>query len=146
MAEDFGVQGRGSFYDATGTIRDVIQNHLFQVLCNVAMEPASRTDSESIRNEKVQVLQAIAALDPKDVVRGQFNGYLKEKGVAANSTTETFAAIRLFINSFRWSGVPFYIRAGKELPVTALEIVVRLRKPPQIFPIAPEPRITCAFG
>jgi glucose-6-phosphate 1-dehydrogenase len=137
MAEDFGVQGRGSFYDATGTIRDVIQNHLFQVLCNVAMEPASRTDSESIRNEKVQVLQAIAALEPKDVVRGQFDGYLKEKGVAAKSTTETFAAIRLFINSFRWSGVPFYIRAGKELPVTALEIVVRLRKPPQIFPIAP---------
>ncbi|HEY1653598.1 MAG TPA: glucose-6-phosphate dehydrogenase [Candidatus Tumulicola sp.] len=137
MAENFGVQGRGSFYDATGTIRDVIQNHLFQVLCNVAMEPASRTDSESIRNEKVQVLQAIAALEPKDVVRGQFDGYLKEKGVAANSTTETFAAVRLFINSFRWSGVPFFIRAGKELPVTALEIVGRLRKPPQIFPIAP---------
>jgi len=137
MAEDFGVQGRGSFYDATGTIRDVIQNHLFQVLCNVAMEPAARTDSESVRNEKVQVLQAIAALDPKDVVRGQFKGYLKEKGVKPGSTTETFAAVRLSINSFRWSGVPFFIRAGKDLPVTALEIVVRLRKPPQIFPIAP---------
>lgn len=138
MAEDFGVQGRGAFYDATGTIRDVIQNHLFQVLCNVAMEPAARTDSESIRNEKVKVLQAIAALDPNDVVRGQFKGYLAEKGVAPGSTTETFAAVRLYVNSFRWSGVPFYIRAGKELPVTALEIVVRLRKPPQIFPIAPE--------
>jgi glucose-6-phosphate 1-dehydrogenase len=137
MSEDFGVQGRGSFYDTTGTIRDVIQNHLFQVLCNVAMEPSSRTDSESVRNQKVQVLQAIASLDPKDVVRGQFKGYLKEKGVAASSKTETFAAVRLFINTFRWSGVPFYIRAGKELPVTALEIVVRLRKPPQIFPIAP---------
>jgi glucose-6-phosphate 1-dehydrogenase len=137
MSEDFGVQGRGIFYDKTGTIRDVIQNHLFQVLCNVAMEPASRTDSESVRNEKVQVLQAIADLDPKDVVRGQFDGYLKEKGVAPDSKTETFAAVRLFINTFRWSGVPFYIRAGKDLPDTALEIVLRLRKPPQIFPIAP---------
>ncbi|MEO6834606.1 MAG: glucose-6-phosphate dehydrogenase [Candidatus Tumulicola sp.] len=137
MAEDFGVQGRGVFYDATGAIRDVIQNHLFQVLCNVAMEPAARTDSESVRNEKVQVLQAIAALDPNDVVRGQFKGYLQEKGVAADSKTETFAVVRLFINSFRWSGVPIYIRAGKNLPTTALEIVVRLRKPPQIFPIAP---------
>ncbi len=137
MAEDFGVQGRGIFYDKTGTIRDVIQNHLFQVLCNVAMEPASRNDSESVRNEKVQVLQAIASLDPKDVVRGQFDGYLKEKGVAADSKTETFAAVRLFINTFRWNGVPFYIRAGKDLPVEALEIVLRLRKPPQIFPIAP---------
>ena len=137
MAEDFGVQGRGPFYDATGAIRDVIQNHLFQVLSTVTMEPAARTDSESLRNEKVKVLQAMATLDPKDVVRGQFDGYLKEKGVAPDSTTETFAAVRLFINSFRWSGVPFYIRAGKQLPVTALEIVARLRKPPQIFPIAP---------
>lgn len=137
MAEDFGVQGRGSFYDATGAVRDVIQNHLFQVLCNVAMEPASRTDSESIRNEKVKVLQAIASLGAADVVRGQFKGYLNEKGVAPNSTTETFASVRLSINSFRWSGVPFFIRAGKQLPVTALEIVGRLRKPPQIFPIAP---------
>ena len=137
MAEDFGVQGRGAFYDHTGTIRDVIENHLFQVLCNIAMEPAPRSDSESIRNEKVQVLQAMATLTPNDVVRGQFKGYLNEKGVASGSKTETFAAVRLFINTFRWSGVPFYIRAGKELPVEALEIVVRLRKPPQIFPIAP---------
>lgn len=137
MAEDFGVQGRGSFYDATGTIRDVVENHLFQVLCNVAMEPAARTDSESIRNEKVQVLQAMASLRPEDVVRGQFKGYLEEKGVAPNSTTETFAVVRLSINSFRWSGVPFFIRAGKQMPVTALEVVARLRKPPQIFPIAP---------
>jgi glucose-6-phosphate 1-dehydrogenase len=136
MAEDFGVQGRGSFYDTTGAIRDVIQNHLFQVLCNVAMEPPTRTDSESVRNEKIKVLDAIASLDPRDVVRGQFNGYLDEKGVAAGSKTETFAALRLFINSFRWSGVPFYIRAGKNLAVTALEIVVRLRNLPQIFAVA----------
>src|SRR5581483_4029694 len=137
MAEDFGVQGRGVFYDHTGAIRDVIQNHLFQVLTTVAMEPSSRSDSESIRNEKVQVLQAIPTLSPDSVVRGQFKGYLKEKGVAADSKTETFAAVRLYINTFRWSGVPFFIRAGKEMPDTALEIVVRLRKPPQIFPIAP---------
>jgi glucose-6-phosphate 1-dehydrogenase len=135
MAEDFGVEGRGSFYDATGTIRDVVQNHIFQVLCNVAMEPPARTDSESIRNEKVKVLQSMATLDPQDVVRGQFQGYLQEKGVAPNSKTETFAALRVFINSFRWNGVPFYIRAGKNLPVTALEIVVRLRKAPKISPI-----------
>ena len=137
MAEDFGVQGRGAFYDQTGAIRDVIQNHLFQVLTTVAMEPPSRSDSESVRNEKVKVLQAIPTLDPGGVVRGQFKGYLKEQGVAADSKTETFAAVRLFINTLRWNGVPFYIRAGKELPDTALEIVVRLRKPPQIFPIAP---------
>lgn len=155
MAEDFGVQGRGVFYDHTGAIRDVIQNHLFQVLSTVAMEPSSRSDSESIRNEKVQVLQAIATLDPNDLVRGQFKGYLQEKGVAADSKTETFAAVKLYINTFRWSGVPFYIRAGKEMPVTALEIVVRLRKPPQIFPIAPSsdhvrfrisPDLTLAIG
>src|SRR5581483_1795166 len=103
MAEDFGVQGRGVFYDHTGAIRDVIQNHLFQVLTTVAMEPSSRSDSESIRNEKVQVLQAIPTLSPDSVVRGQFKGYLKEKGVAADSKTETFAAVRLYINTFRWS-------------------------------------------
>jgi len=137
MSEDFGVQGRGAFYDHTGTIRDVIQNHLFQVLSTVAMEPSSRADSESIRNEKVQVLQAIPTLAPADVVRGQFKGYLSEKGVAADSKTETFAIVRLFINTFRWHGVPFYVRAGKEMPSTALEIVVSLCKPPQIFRIAP---------
>lgn len=136
MAEDFGVQGRGTFYDATGAIRDVIQNHLFQVLCNVAMEPPARTDSESVRNQKVQVVQCMRSLSDEDVVRGQFEGYRKEPGVKPDSTTETFAAVRLWIDSFRWSGVPFYIRAGKELPVTALEIVVRLRKPPQIFAFA----------
>jgi glucose-6-phosphate 1-dehydrogenase len=136
MAEDFGIQGRGLFYDATGTIRDVIQNHIFQVLCNVAMEPVTRTDSESVRNEKVKVLEAIPALRPEDVIRGQFDGYLHEPGVAHNSTTETFAAVRLYVNTFRWNGVPFYIRAGKNLPVTALEILVRLRKPPHIFTIA----------
>jgi glucose-6-phosphate 1-dehydrogenase len=134
MAEDFGVQGRGGFYDQTGTIRDVVQNHLFQVLCNLAMEPPVRVDSESIRDEKVKVLRAIPALEEKDVVRGQFRGYLDEKGVAPNSTIETFVALRLEVNSWRWQGVPFYIRAGKSLPVTSTEVVCRLRKPPTVIP------------
>ncbi|HMK29645.1 MAG TPA: glucose-6-phosphate dehydrogenase [Terriglobales bacterium] len=134
MAEDFGVQGRGGFYDQTGTIRDVIQNHLFQVLCNLAMEAPVRMDSESIRDEKVKVLKAIPALDEKNVVRGQFRGYLDEKGVGPDSRTETFAAVRLEINCWRWQGVPFYIRAGKNLPVTCTEVVCRLRKPPSIIP------------
>jgi glucose-6-phosphate 1-dehydrogenase len=134
MAEDFGVQGRGGFYDQTGTIRDVVQNHLFQVLCNLAMEAPARMDSESIRDEKVKVLKAIPAVDEKNVVRGQFRGYLDEKGVAPNSNVETFAALRLEVNSWRWHGVPFYIRAGKNLPVTSTEIVCRLRKPPSVIP------------
>jgi glucose-6-phosphate 1-dehydrogenase len=134
MAEDFGVQGRGAFYDETGTIRDVIQNHLFQVLCNLAMEAPVRMDSESIRDEKVKVLKAIPALEDKRVVRGQFRGYLQEKGVAQDSRMETFAALRLEVNSWRWQGVPFYIRAGKCLPVTCTEIVCRLRKPPSFIP------------
>jgi glucose-6-phosphate 1-dehydrogenase len=134
MAEDFGVQGRGAFYDQTGTIRDVMQNHLFQVLCNLAMEAPVRNDSESIRDEKVKVLKAIPALEEKNVIRGQFRGYLEEKGVAPDSKVETFAALRLEVNSWRWQGVPFYLRAGKNLPVTCTEIVCRLRKPPTIVP------------
>ena len=133
MAEDFGVQGRGAFYDETGAIRDVVQNHLFQVLSNLAMEPPVRTDSESIRDEKVKVLKAIPSLTMDDVVRGQFRGYRLEKGVAPDSTMETFVALRLAIDSWRWHGVPFYIRAGKRLPVTCTEVVVRLRQPPSIF-------------
>jgi len=134
MAEDFGIQGRGAFYDQTGTIRDVVQNHLFQVMTNLAMEPPVRTDSESVRDEKVKVLKAIAPLSADHVVRGQFRGYKSEKGVAQDSKTETFAALRLEINSWRWQGVPFYIRAGKSLPVTCTEMLIRLRRPPTIFP------------
>jgi glucose-6-phosphate 1-dehydrogenase len=156
MAEDFGVQGRGAFYDGIGTIRDVIQNHLFQVLANLAMEPPPRTDSESIRDEKVKVLKAIPPLKAEDLVRGQFRGYRNEKGVAPDSQIETFAALRLEIDSWRWKGVPFYIRAGKCLPVTCAEIVVRFRQPPTMFSefnlqanyfrfrISPE--VTLAFG
>jgi glucose-6-phosphate 1-dehydrogenase len=133
MAESFGVQGRGAFYDQTGAIRDVIQNHLFQVLANLTMEPPPNTDSESIRDEKVKVLKAIPPLESKNVIRGQFNGYRKEKGVAPDSDVETFAALQLEIDSWRWRGVPFYIRAGKCLPVTCAELVVRFRKPPTMF-------------
>ena len=133
MAEDFGIQGRGGFYDQTGTIRDVIQNHLFQVLCNLAMEPPVRTDSESIRDEKVKVLKAMPPLEEKDLVRGQFRGYRKEKGVTPDSKVETFAALRLYVNSWRWKGVPFFIRAGKCLPVTCTEVVARFRLPPTVI-------------
>jgi glucose-6-phosphate 1-dehydrogenase len=134
MAENFGVQGRGAFYDRTGAVRDVIQNHLFQVLANLVMEPPVRTDSESIRDEKVKVLKAIPSPGPEDIVRGQFRGYRKEAGVAADSQVETFAAMRFHVNSWRWQGVPVYIRAGKCLPVTCTEVFVRMRRPPSVFP------------
>jgi len=134
MAENFGVQGRGAFYDQTGTIRDVIQNHLFQVLANLAMEPPARSDSESLRDEKVKVLRSIPPIAESDLVRGQFRGYRQESGVAPDSQVETFAALRLEIDSWRWQGVPFYIRAGKSLPVTCTEVIVRLRDAPRIFP------------
>ena len=133
MAEDFGIQGRGAFYDSVGTIRDVIQNHLFQLVSNFAMEPPARRDSESIRDEKVKVLKAIAPLDATSVIRGQFRGFTSEAGVAPGSTTETFAALRLDIHSPRWEGVPFYIRAGKNLPVTCTEVLVRLRRGPTAY-------------
>jgi glucose-6-phosphate 1-dehydrogenase len=133
MAEDFGVQGRGVFYDEVGTIRDVIQNHLFQMLANLAMEPPVRTDSESIRDEKVKVLKAMLPLAPENLIRGQFRGYLKEPGVKPDSKVETFAALKLEVDSWRWRGVPFYIRAGKLLPVTCTEMVVRLRQPPTMY-------------
>lgn len=136
MAEDFGIQGRGAFYDQTGAIRDVVQNHLFQVLVNLAMEPPVRTDSESIRDEKVKVLKAMPPLEVNNVVRGQFRGYRTEKGVALDSTAETFAALRLEVQSWRWQGVPFYIRAGKCLPVTCTEVLARLRRPPTVYPSA----------
>lgn len=133
MAESFGVQGRGSFYEEAGAIRDVVENHLFQVLSYLTMEPPVRTDSETIRNEKVNVLKAIPPLSPENVVRGQFRGYRDEKGVASDSQVETYAALRLEIDSWRWAGVPFYIRAGKCLPVTCTEVTVRLRRPPTMF-------------
>ncbi len=139
MAEDFGVQGRGVFYEEAGAIRDVVQNHLLQVLANLTMEPPVGTDSESVRDEKAKVLRAIPPLRPENVVRGQFRGYKKEKGVAADSTVETFVALRLEIKSWRWQGVPVFIRAGKCLPVTCTEAIVRLRRPPALYSEAPPP-------
>ncbi len=134
MAEDFGVEGRGAFYDQTGTIRDVIQNHIFQIVSNLAMEPPVRADSETLRDEKVKVLKAIPPIAAADLVRGQFQGYRQERGVAPDSTTETFAALRLEIDSWRWKGVPCYIRAGKYLPVTCTELLAIFREPPTFFP------------
>ncbi len=139
MAEDFGVQGRGAFYEQAGAIRDVVQNHLLQLLANVAMEPPVSATGEAVRDEKVKVLRAIPALKPGEVVRGQFRGYRSEKGVAPDSQVETFAAVKLAVNNWRWQGVPFYIRAGKCLPVTATEVLVRFRRPPALYSVSVAP-------
>jgi glucose-6-phosphate 1-dehydrogenase len=130
MAESFGVQGRGKFYDQTGCIRDVVQNHLLQVVGFLAMEPPSDLYWESVRNEVADVFRAIPPMRPEDVVRGQFVGYRDEPGVAPASQVETYAAVRIQVSSWRWDGVPFLIRSGKCLPVTATEVVVKLRRPP----------------
>jgi glucose-6-phosphate 1-dehydrogenase len=130
MAEQFGVAGRGRFYDETGAVRDVVQNHLLQVVALLAMEPPALVYHESVRDEQVKVFHMIPPLDPADLVRGQFQGYRQEPGVAPNSQVETFAAVRLRVESWRWAGVPFVIRAGKCLPVTTTEVLVKLRPPP----------------
>jgi glucose-6-phosphate 1-dehydrogenase len=139
MAESFGVEGRGLFYEEAGALRDVVENHLLQILANLAMEPPVGTDAESIRDEKVKVLRAIPPLAPPDVVRGQFRGYRQEKGVAPDSRVETFAAVRLKVNNWRWQGVPFFLRAGKCLPVTCTEVMVDLCRPPAIYSTKPPP-------
>jgi glucose-6-phosphate 1-dehydrogenase len=133
MAEEFGVEGRGAFYDSVGAIRDVIQNHLLQVLCLLAMEPPVAPRGEAARDEKVKVLRAMPGADPDHLVRGQYIGYLDEPGVAPHSQVETFAALRLEVDSWRWSGVPFFIRAGKALATTALEAVVEFQAPPRLL-------------
>ena len=134
MAEKIGVEGRGAFYEEAGAIRDVLQNHMLQVVAFLAMEPPLSGAGEALRDEKVKVLKAIKPLDAANLVRGQYAGYRREKGVAADSKVETYAAVRLEIDSWRWSGVPFYIRTGKRLPVTATEVVVDLKAPPaQVF-------------
>jgi glucose-6-phosphate 1-dehydrogenase len=133
MAEKFGVQGRGKFYEEAGAIRDVVQNHMLQVAALLAMEPPINATGEARRAETARVLQAIRPLVPANVVRGQFRGYRQVDGVAQDSSVETYAAVRLDIDDWRWAGVPFYIRAGKCLPVTATEVHVRLRRPPQVL-------------
>jgi glucose-6-phosphate 1-dehydrogenase len=130
MAEAFGVNGRGRFYEEAGAIRDVVQNHLLQVVSLLAMEAPSGRGTEGVRDEKAQAFRAMRPLAPGDVIRGQFRGYRDEEGVAKDSPVETFAALRLYIDSWRWAGVPFYIRTGKHLPVTATEVLIELKRPP----------------
>ncbi|WP_263382105.1 glucose-6-phosphate dehydrogenase [Granulicella arctica] len=139
MAEQFGVQGRGSFYDGVGAIRDVVQNHLMQLLSNVAMEPPPGIDMELFRDERVKVLRGIQPIGPDDVIRGQFRGYLDEPGVAKDSQVETFVALRLYLNSWRWKGVPFFIRTGKSLATTSTQVIAKMRRPPAIFSSDPQP-------
>lgn len=131
MAEDFGVENRASFYDATGANRDVLQNHLLQILAHIAMDPPTGEESEAIRDQKASLLKAVRPIEPADVVRGQYRSYRDIKGVRPGSTVETFIAVRLFIESWRWEGVPIYIRTGKNLPVTATEVCVQFRRPPR---------------
>lgn len=132
MAEKFGVAGRGRFYEEAGAIRDVVQNHLLEVIAFLAMEPPPAGDREALRDEKTQLLKSIRTVSPEYCVRGQFQGYRDEEGVAKNSTVETFSAISFFVDSWRWEGVPFYVRTGKNLPVTVTEVLVELHRPPHM--------------
>ena len=131
MAEDFGVRDRAAFYDATGANRDVLQNHLLQVVAHLCMDPPTGEESEALRDQKSNLLKAVRPIAPGDVVRGQYIGYRDVPGVRAGSTVETYIAVRLFVESWRWEGVPIYIRAGKNLPVTATEVSVEFRRPPR---------------
>ena len=131
VAENFGVAGRGAFYETAGALRDVVQNHLFQIVTLLAMEPPPYRGYGAVHGEKAGVFQAMRALAPDDVVRGQYAGYRNERDVAADSDVETFCALRLFIDSWRWAGVPWYLRAGKGLPHTLAEVLVQLKPPPQ---------------
>jgi glucose-6-phosphate 1-dehydrogenase len=129
MAEQFGVSGRGKLYEELGALRDVVQNHMLQVISCLAMECPPRNDHQALRDARARLLHAVRTLTPADVVRGQFQGYRKDKDVASDSQIETFAAVRFHIDNERWSGVPFYVRAGKRLPMTATEILIRFRRP-----------------
>ena len=131
MAEDFGVRDRAAFYDATGANRDVLQNHLLQVVAHLVMDPPTGEESEALRDQKANLLKAVRAIEPTDVVRGQYVGYRDVPGVRPGSAVETYIAVRLFIESWRWEGVPIYIRTGKNLPVTATEVSVQFRRPPR---------------
>ena len=160
MAEEIGVEGRGRFYEEVGTLRDVVQNHLFQTLALLAMEPPVTPHAEELRDAKEDVFKAMRTLTPEDLVRGQYIGYREEPGVAPDSDVETFAAVRMWIDSWRWAGVPFYIRAGKKLPAACTEVRVELRRPPQrvfgdfepmphdnnYFRFQLDPRIVIAIG
>ena len=131
MAENFGIEGRGKFYDGVGATRDVLQNHILQVLTMLTMEPPISISSEDMQNEKIKVLSAIRDIKSDDVIRGQYVGYLEEDGVADHSDTETFVAMKIFIDNWRWAGVPIYMRTGKKMPETVLEVLVEFKKPPR---------------
>jgi glucose-6-phosphate 1-dehydrogenase len=131
MAESFGIEGRGKFYDGVGATRDVLQNHILQVLTMLTMEPPISISSEDMQNEKIKVLSAIRDIKRDDVIRGQYVGYLDEDGVADHSDTETFVAMKIFIDNWRWAGVPIYMRTGKKMPETVLEVLVEFKKPPR---------------
>lgn len=131
MAESFGIEGRGKFYDGVGATRDVLQNHILQVLTMLTMEPPISISSEDMQNEKIKVLSAIRDIKSDDVIRGQYVGYLEEDGVADHSDTETFVAMKIFIDNWRWAGVPIYMRTGKKMPETVLEVLVEFKKPPR---------------
>lgn len=133
MAESFGIEGRGAFYEEVGALRDVVQNHLLQLVALVAMEPPVSADAESLRDEKVKVLKAIPRISQEQIVRGQYRGYREEKGVEPDSEVETFVAMKFHIDSWRWAGVPFYIRAGKRMATTATEILIEFASPPRLF-------------
>ena len=131
MAENFGIEGRGKFYDGVGATRDVLQNHILQVLTMLTMEPPISISSEDMQNEKIKVLSAIRDIKSDDVIRGQYVGYLDEEGVAPHSDTETFVAMKVFIDNWRWAGVPIFMRTGKKMPETVLEVLVEFKKPPR---------------
>jgi glucose-6-phosphate 1-dehydrogenase len=131
MAENFGIEGRGKFYDGVGATRDVLQNHILQVLTMLTMEPPISISSADMQNEKIKVLSAIREIKSEDVIRGQYVGYLAEDGVADHSDTETFVAMKVFIDNWRWAGVPIYMRTGKKMPETVLEVLVEFKKPPR---------------
>src|SRR5512139_684502 len=131
MAQIFGVAGHERFYDSVGAIRDVLQNHLLQILALLAMEPPLGTSAEAVRDEQAKLLKAIRPLEPGDLVRGQYEGYGNEEGVMHGSDTETFAAVRFFVDTWRWAGVPFIVRTGKNLPLTTTEIRAEFQLPPQ---------------
>jgi glucose-6-phosphate 1-dehydrogenase len=141
LSEDFGVGGRGAFYESAGCLRDVIQNHLFQIVALLAMEPPATRDYGAVQTEKAKVFKAMRPLKPDDEVRGQYAGYRKEKDVSPKSDVETFCAVRLFIDSWRWEGVPWYLRSGKYLPETAGEVLVELKPPPQRLFEDSEPKV-----
>jgi glucose-6-phosphate 1-dehydrogenase len=133
LAESFGVDGRGAFYDSVGTLKDVVQNHVLQIVSLLAMEPPVSADADALRDETVKVLKSIRTFDPQTLIRGQYEDYRTEKGVSSDSQTETFVGLKVEIDSWRWAGVPFFVRAGKGLAATLTEAVIEFQEPPRML-------------